>query len=466
MTDKKRITSGDKKSAPSTRGHEDAFCNLVIQSPKRTSQALAGWDGFFPYYAGYPEIFARSLLESATLPKDAVVYDPWNGSGTTTYSAARLGFTSHGSDLNPVMIIIARARLLPPSEADSIVSLAADTIKGVRADVRSLEADDPLLWWFNRPTASAIRALERRIRRQLVGDRTVTADGLKLENISGLAATFYVALFSVCRHLTARYQSSNPTWLRRPKAREWRVGAQRADILSAFVASLESMAAVLALQENQISPEYAQSFLKVADATKDAMPDESVDLILTSPPYCTRIDYSAATRIELAILHPLLHIKMEDLGRQMIGSTRVPDHKIAIAESWGTTCARFLRKVKRHPSKASSGYYLKTHLDYFEKMSASLGHLSSALKPQGAAILVVQDSYYKDVHNDLPTITTEMAQSFGLKLKRREDFRLQRSMAGINPYSRTYKRTPGALEAVLCFEKIGSSARKGAKKAQ
>ena len=44
----------------------------------------------------------------------------------------------------------------------------------------------------------------------------------------------------------------------------------------------------------------------------------------------------------------------------------------------------------------------------------------------GRAVLVVQDSYYKDVHNDLPTITAEMAQSVGLKLQRREDFRLQR----------------------------------------
>jgi len=361
------------------------------------------------------------------------------------------------------MIIVARARLLPPSEADSIVPLATDTIKGVRADPRSLDANDPLLWWFNRPTASAIRAIERRIRHQLVGDRTVTNEGLKLENISGLAATFYVALFSVCRHLTIRYQSSNPTWLRRPKGREWRVGAQRADILSAFVTSLESMAAVLALRVAETSSEYAQSFLKVADATKDAMPNASVDFILTSPPYCTRIDYSAATRIELAILHPLLHIEMEELGRQMIGSTRVPDHEITVADNWGATCAKFLRMVKRHPSKASSGYYLKTHLDYFEKMSASLGNLSSALKPQGAAILVVQDSYYKDVHNDLPTITTEMAQSFGLKLRRREDFRLQRSMAGINPYSRTYKRVPGALEAVLCFEKVGTEGKKAKK---
>jgi len=95
------------------------------------------------------------------------------GAEQQRFSAARLGIASHGCDLNPVMIIIARARLLSPSEADAIVPLAKDTIKGVRADPRALNPDDPLLWWFNRPTASAIRLWSVRIRHQLVGERTV-----------------------------------------------------------------------------------------------------------------------------------------------------------------------------------------------------------------------------------------------------------------------------------------------------
>ena len=183
------------------------FDSLVIQSPKRTNQAQRGWDGFFPYYAGYPESFARALLKSANLPKDAVVLDPWNGSGTTTFSASQLGLTSCGFDLNPVMIIIARARLLPPSEADSLAPLTRETIKGVRADQRLLRPNDTLLWWFENSTAALIRSLEQRIRNQLVGRQTLMPTGGKLERMSGLAATFYVALFSVCRQLTAPFRS-------------------------------------------------------------------------------------------------------------------------------------------------------------------------------------------------------------------------------------------------------------------
>jgi hypothetical protein len=143
-----------------------------------------------------------------------MVLGPWNGSGTTTFSAAHLGLAAQGFDLNPIMVVVARARLLPPSEADSIEPLAREMLKGLRARELLLDDGDPLLGWFNRPTAVLLRTIEQRICDHLIGERTITPDGTKLQNISGLAATFYVALFSVCRQLTERFQSSNPTWLR------------------------------------------------------------------------------------------------------------------------------------------------------------------------------------------------------------------------------------------------------------
>ncbi|MER9630984.1 hypothetical protein [Mesorhizobium sp. M0296] len=429
------------------------FDSLVIQSPKRTPQAQRGWNGFFPYYAGYPESFARALLESANLSKGSVILDPWNGSGTTTFSASQLGFASKGFDLNPTMIIVARARLLPPSEADSLEPLGRETVKGIRADQRILQPEDPLLWWFEPATAALIRALERRIRSQLVGERTSTPDGVRLDHISGLAATFYVALFSVCREMSTPFRSSNPTWLRKPKANEALIAADREAILSAFTANVKNMAEALAEWDEDPQKDQAIAELQLADTTSTKLPTGSIDMVLTSPPYCTRIDYSAATRIELAVLHPLVDVKMEDLGRQMIGSTRVPNHEIEVDAAWGSTCGQFIANLKAHPSKASAGYYYKTHLDYFEKMALSLAHLARGLKPAGTAVLIVQDSYYKNIHNDLPSITTEMAAAAGLRLRRRVDFEFKRSMAGINPHTRTYKRAVGAVEAVLCFEK-------------
>lgn len=127
--------------------------------------------------------------------------------------------------------------------------------------------------------------------------------------------------------------------------------------------------------------------------------------------------------------------------------------RIEASETWGPTCLKFLDDVQSHKSKASSGYYLKTHLDYFDKMGRSLRMIRKALRSDGIAVLVVQDSYYKDIYNDLPRIISEMGEGAGLKLIREERFSWNQSMARINPYTRAYKRTAAATEAVLCFGK-------------
>lgn len=213
------------------------------------------------------------------------------------------------------------------------------------------------------------------------------------------------------------------------------------------------MAAALAARADLFSFEQAQFDIRIADSTTIALPPSSVDFVLTSPPYCTRIDYTAATRIELALLAPLIESTPSELSRQMIGSTRVPLSEIDVSESWGTRCLQFLDALKRHPSKASSGYYYRTHVDYFDKIGRSVANVSAALKSAGIAVFVVQDSYYKDLHNDVPSMLSDIAERRGLALRRREDFQLVRSMSGINPHTRIYKRAPGAVESVLCFQK-------------
>ena len=130
--------------------------------PETQPPIAVRWEGFFPYYAGYSETFARALLTSANLPGDAVVFDPWNGSGTTTYTASLLGLTSYGFDLNPVMVVVARVRLLPTSEADSIGPLAREVVRCAETDYEGFGGDEPLSLWFTDKTAFAIRAIERK----------------------------------------------------------------------------------------------------------------------------------------------------------------------------------------------------------------------------------------------------------------------------------------------------------------
>lgn len=431
----------------------DAILHLDISTPKRDRRLQVGWEGFFPYYAGFPETFVSRILVSAKLEPGATVLDPWNGSGTTTYASAQLGFFAQGYDINPVMVIIARARLLAASEADALQPLAATIIGHLRVNLEASE-DDALCAWFTPATAAVIRGLEEEIRRTIVGALTVTQDGTVFGNIAGTAATLYVALFSACRNLAARFKSSNPTWLRRPKEGEEKVDASRSLVLQLFADNVRGMAAALAQKSLPGVRDLPRDWrVDVADTANVKLPAESVDLVLTSPPYCTRIDYTAATRVELAVLGPLLEETVDDLGRRMIGTTQVPKVKVQPKGSWGPACNALLEGVRAHPSKASGGYYYNTHLDYFDKMDRSLRSLGAGLKTGGAAILVVQDSYYKELHNDLPKIIGEMGELAGLELVRSERFAWRQSMSRINPHTKAYQRPSDATESVLCFAK-------------
>lgn len=423
--------------------------NLNIISPKRVPNSTTNWEQFFPYYAGYPEAFASKILESSGLSEGAVVFDPWNGSGTTTYAAAKLGFSAIGFDLNPAMVVIGRARLLSPNEADSLLPLCKKIIRSARSVRTAGDFKDPLSSWFGPITTSVIRSLEESIASHLVGSKTFSEKGARLKDLSSLAATFYVALFSVCRGAATKFRSTNPTWIRHAKKNERRISVAREILESRFTVAIEMMATALRLKAALIG----QSKISLVDSTAQHLEANTVDMVLTSPPYCTRIDYTAATRIELAILEPILGCDIATLRRTMMGSIRVPISKIAPDEKWGATCRSFLDELYNHTSKASVSYYHKTHLDYFDKLSRSMQSISFGLKKGGKAVVVVQDSYYKDLHNDLAQTTIEMAQHRSLVLRQRADFRSLRSMSGLNGNSRAYDRPQGATETVLCFEK-------------
>lgn len=426
---------------------------LEIDNPKRTRSAQSGWEGFFPYYAGFPESFAERLIRSAKLSDTSIILDPWNGSGTTTYTASKLGIPSIGVDVNPVMAVVARARTLPPSERDSLVSLGRELVARALREQTAIRPDEPLAEWFGPKTSAFLRDLERSARVTLISDHTRSSDGT-LDDISAMASTFYVAIFSVARSLAARYRTSNPTWIRRHRHGERRASGSADQIAFHFLSVLQDMADALAAPSDSVQPR-GTTEIRVADTSSTMSLSGQADLVLTSPPYCTRLDYTAATRIQLAILSPVMAISRGDLSRKMTGSIRVPAEAPKVSEAWGSKCNEFLEAVKRHPSKASDGYYYKNHADYFDKMYRSLANLAANTTPGGAVIIVAQDSYYKDVHNDVPAILSEMAASHSLHLGREERFSLRHTMAGSHPHTKNYRNTASATESVLCFSRIG-----------
>ena len=80
--------------------------------------------------------------------------------------------------------------------------------------------------------------------------------------------------------------------------------------------------------------------------------------------------------------------------------------------------------------------------------------IGRVLAPSGRLCMVVQDSYYKELHNDLPIIITEMASHSGIKMVDAFEYRKTKSMCGINKASQAYRsrRTPVEMAILLTKE--------------
>lgn len=431
------------------------FDRLSIENPKRENGEQSGRANWFPYYAGFSANFAGSLLKSLQPTSDTLLIDPWNGSGTTTEAAARLGLYAKGYDLNPVMILAAKARLLSVREKPSLWPLAVQIVETAKENIVSVD-NDPLATWFIPSSASHIRSIECSVQLHLVDDQDCKflTTRANYSGISDLAAFYYVALFRANRKLLSKFFTSNPTWTKRPKKKQSRLRSRLETVVEAFLSEVEMM--ISTMPDERFYCDERGEHVDISVATSESLPneDESVGFVLGSPPYCTRIDYAVATMSELAILGYRPDDTFDSLRRDLIGTSTVPSSVPEPQTMWGETCLSLLDDVMHHPSKASRTYYYKNHVQYFDSMFRSLAELSRVLRVGGVCVLVAQDSFYKDIYNDLAGMFIEMGSNLGLQLRRREDFQQSRTMAGINPSARAYRGKFDAIESVLCFEKI------------
>ena len=422
------------------------------RSPKlAATRRTDGSRPWYPYYAGFSQEFVRDCLKSEHLSSsDSRVLDPWNGSGTTTAACHRTRISAVGYDLNPAMVIVAKARLLGSEVASSIKPLAKELLGNLHAvEVRD---NEPLSQWFEPRSAALVRRLERRIQIALVGEEDdPTVMPRQTSAVSSLAAFYYLALFRSVRHLVRPFLSSNPTWLRVPKDPKDRLSLSSRTLHRRFTTEVTTMLAGL-VQKSDQGVEETPVTIAEGDARRLPLPDDSIDLIVSSPPYLTRIDYAVATRPELAILGYGAGQRMARLRQELTGGVRIRNTTPSASKNWGAICARLLAAVEAHPSKASSGYYLKQFLQYFSDMFDSLGEIHRVLASEGRSILVVQDSLYKDLHIDLPSVVLQMGEAKGLKCFQTHRYQMRRSFRHLNARARKHRTDWTPTEVAIVFD--------------
>lgn len=382
-------------------------------TPKRPQSDKAGLADVFPYYAGFSFDWAKTQLQLEADAQSSVVLDPWNGSGTTTLAARANSIHSVGVDLNPIANVVAQLRV----QAGNSMTICP-TPPTSRARVSKSE---PLLAWFSNRTAKRVRQWSMALNSL---PRSQSALG-------------YVALFRVVRSLTTVFEGSNPTWVRRTSSRE--------DIVDVEPSRLDEM--IVRDQKNVMdrlaSEPYSTAPVSIVRASSTQLPmrEKTVDFILTSPPYLTRIDYAVAYSRELAVLG--IDIAQDrTLRSALMGTTLIRATRDECDDNlgYGPIAKELVSSIAAHSSKASAGYYLKQARQYLDDLVASFDEVTRVSKNHAIMKLVVQDSYYKDIPIRLAEMCVEEAERRGWTFMAWDQSEVTRHLTQVNTAARAYPK--------------------------
>jgi DNA modification methylase len=380
-------------------------------SPKRPPTETAGLADLFPYYAGFRFRWAREVIRSQTREAPMRVLDPWNGSGTTTMAAKQTGNCAIGVDLNPVANVIAKLRVTAPNS--NALDLRPPKANGALKQ-------EPLLSWLDRKSANRVR----------YWTNSLTDSE---ENVRWVGLT---ALFRVCRELTKDFQGSNPTWVRRTSESRPPVTIPAKELDKLILQQIKTIHNRVLTQQDA-----SGGIASIVQGSTRNLPmtADSVDMILTSPPYLTRIDYAVAYARELAVLG--IDISTDRwLRERLMGTTQIRSDGNNEPEVQGVTAKQLLKNIAAHTSKASNGYYLKQARQYLNDLVASLGEITRVSKNGCLAVFVVQDSYYKDIPIRLADIYEEEAVGHGWTPVGRKPWEVRRLLTALNKDAQLYPK--------------------------
>lgn len=239
-------------------------------------EARAHVHGFHTYPARLHPAIARRLIDALSAPKE-VVFDPFVGSGTVLVEAMLAGRHAVGTDLNPLAVELSRVKtlLLRPAELERIQSRAdaiadeADRRRKAKAKphIRYSEDDVELfsphvlleLDSLRHGVQATSDALARRVLRMVLSSLLVKLSKQQSDTSKHLVEQ------RIGRGMPAR-------WFRR-----------RSEELCARLAEWRSL-----LHDKTRRPHIMED-----DATKlSNVHDDSVDLVICSPPYAGTYDYA------------------------------------------------------------------------------------------------------------------------------------------------------------------------------
>jgi len=357
----------------------------------------------------YKEAFSSDLVrlflgEFGADPHTHRVFDPFAGCGSTILAAKQLGFGAWGIDILPVAVFVARVKLRGAEEYD---------LGALREAI-----DDVLLMPYRTPTITApddVQIIRLAYTLDTLNQILFFQEQIAAIQDEHIRDFLQLALLAVLESVS--HTSKDGQFLRlRPAAR-------LSDVREALSNQTDMMWSDLTGTGQQPlpgweSPEAAANncYVEQADARDFAARfDDYADVIITSPPYLNRYDYSRIYSLELCLgfveTFEQLRAVRHSLLRSHIESRPAPTdevHHPALVEVLQNLQGQKLNNP-RIPIMIKG---------YFEDMNLVFRQLARVCRPNAKVALVVANARFHGELIPVDLILSELAGDAGFQTER------------------------------------------------
>jgi DNA modification methylase len=356
--------------------------------------------GFHKYPAKFIPEYPRWAIERFVASPGHVVLDPFCGSGTTNVEARLHKQSSYGIDIDPLARLIAKVKtttLDVPCLKNSQRRILARL--GAQAHDSTLIPDFPNRdYWFRPAVSQNLTYLKKTIQEE-VDDEDVRD-------------FFFVCLSSIIRSV-----SNADSDLVLPKIsrfmREKEKKGRKIDVFEAFRKVLAKQVPKMILFSTKC-PKDEPYFSKIieGDARNIDIPDECIDLAITSPPYLNAHDYVRAHHLEMYWLGLLRNPNQKlQLAAKYVGSERAHVHQYEILHKTG----------KPELDEALSKVYSKDRrrsyivFRYFSDMMKTFEEVYRLLRPGSHYVMFTGDNVIRKIPVPTHLYLKESAEEAGFE---------------------------------------------------
>lgn len=262
----------------------------IMQFNKNKKEPIHRW---YPFVEGYSKEFIKSIIDEVN-KKDLVCLEPFSGSGTTSLELQHNNIPCYSFEINPLMYIIAKVKLENDYDLNK-VELWHDFVQTKRvvinADLKTVfstlyEGNNKRKWNYDKIVGLAVQKLKMAI------------DLIKEEKYKNL---FFVVLSSILLDVSNLYRNGKCLSYKK----NWEeITLSEADVFKKFDDKI-----------NKDIKKDIQSIKKTAQNNQNILFNEdsrvgiekevennSIDLVITSPPYLNSRDYTDTYMLELKTL--------------------------------------------------------------------------------------------------------------------------------------------------------------------